>query len=178
MSSMKKIIFLFAVMITAASCSSVKVSHDFDKTANFSSYKTYTFTENAMALGLDDLNRKRVLDAIANELAAKGFAKTADNPDVLIDVNIKAVQQQTATATTSGGYGRYGWGRGYGTTTINYDSYVDGTLFISMIDAAKNQLVWEGRGTRTIEPDASAEKRESNIKYAVNQIFMNYPPKF
>ena len=175
---MKKLIFLFVVMIAAASCSSVKVSHDFDKTANFSSYKTYTFTENALAIPLDDLNRRRILNAIETELTAKGFSKTDNNPDVLIDVNIKAEQKQTATATSSGGYGRYGWRGGYGTTTINYDSYVDGTMFIDMIDAVKKELVWEGRGTKTVEPDASQQKRESNINYAVKQIFMYYPPKF
>jgi len=47
-----------------------------------------------------------------------------------------------------------------------------------MIDAKKSQLVWQGRGTKTIEPDASEKKREQNINYAVKQIFMKYPPKF
>jgi hypothetical protein len=102
---------------------------------------------------------------------------------VLIDVKIKAQQQQTATATSSGypgygyGYGyRYGWGGGFSTTTINYDTYVDGTLFIDMIDAKKNQLVWQGRGTKTIDEDASQKKRDENLAYALKQIFAKYPP--
>jgi hypothetical protein len=109
------------------------------------------------------------------------------NPDVLINLNIKAEKKQTATATSTGGYG-YGYGAGYryggwggyggGTTYISYDSYTDGTLFIDMIDASKKQLVWQGRGTKTIDEDASQEKRDKNIAYAVKQIFMNYPPKF
>jgi hypothetical protein len=177
---MKNILFLACIVFIAASCSSVKVSSDFDKTAGFASYKTYAFTPEALSLPLDDINRSRLLTAIEGELAAKGFTKS-ENPDVLIDVAIKGEQKQTATATNTGGYGygygRYGYGGGFSTTTINYDTYVDGTLFIDMVDASKKQLVWQGRGTKTIEPDASQKRREENINYAVKQIFLQYPPK-
>jgi hypothetical protein len=182
---MKKLFYLLFILIIAASCSSVKISSDFDKTAGFSTYKTYAYTQEAMNLGVNDLNKNRLLNAIDAELAAKGFTKKETNPDVLIDLQIKAQEKQTATATTSGypgygyGYGyRYGWSGGFSTTSINYDTYTEGTLFIDMIDAAKNQLVWQGRGTKTIEPDASQDRREKNINYAVKQIFMKYPPKF
>jgi hypothetical protein len=178
---MKNLLLLACILFFAASCSSIKVSSDFDKTAGFPSYKTYAFTPEALALPLDDINRNRLLGAIEKELAAKGFTKS-DKPDVLIDVNIKTQTQQTATATNSGGYYgrgyRYGYGGGFSTTTINYDTYVDGTLFIDMIDATKKQLVWQGRGTKTLEQDASQQRREENINYAVKQIFVKYPPKF
>jgi Domain of unknown function (DUF4136) len=176
---MKNLLFLAGLLVITASCSSVKVSSDYDKTAGFASYKTYAFTPEALSIPLDDINRNRLLNAIETELAAKGFTKAENNPDVLIDLTIKGEQKQTATATNTGGYGygRYGYGGGFSTTTINYDTYVDGTLFIDMIDAAKKQLVWQGRGTRTIEPDANQERREKNISSAVKQIFMKYPPK-
>ena len=176
---MKRLAVYLFIMIIGASCSSVKVSSDFDKSAGFASYKTYSFTEEAKNLQLDDLNKNRILTAIESELGLKGFSKVESNPDVLIDVKLKGEQKQTATANTSGGYGygyRYGWGGGFSTTTINYDTYVDGTLFVDMIDAKKNQLVWQGRGTRTLDPDANQKKREDNINYAVKQIFKQYPP--
>jgi hypothetical protein len=178
---MKKLIFLLFVLVTISSCSSIRVSSDFDKTATFPAYKTYAFTPEALALPLDDINRNRILTAVEKELAAKGFTKS-DNPDVLIDLNIKTQTQQTATATNSGGYYgtgyRYGYGGGFSTTHISYDTYVDGTLFIDMIDATKKQLVWQGRGTKTVDQDASQQKREQNINYAVKQIFVKYPPQF
>lgn len=180
---MKKLLFLSIILATAVSCSSVKVTSDFDTTANFASYKTYAFTDEALNIQLDDLNKTRLLNAISTELAAKGFTKAETNPNVLIDVVLKGEQKQTATATTSGyggyygaGY-RYGYGGGFSTTQINYDAYVDGTLFVDMIDASKNQLVWQGRGTKILDPDANQQKREENINYAVKQIFMQYPPK-
>jgi hypothetical protein len=175
---MKKLFLPVLILIIAASCSTIKVSSDYDKTAGFPAYKTYAFTQEALNIGLDDLNKGRLLKAIETELSLKGFTKS-DAPQVLIDVKIKGEQKQTATASTSGGYGAgygYRWGGGFSTTTINYDSYTEGTLFVDMIDAAKKQLVWQGRGVKTIEPDASADKREKNINYAVKQIFTKYPP--
>ena len=176
---MKKLLLPILIMIIAASCSTIKVSSDYDKTAGFSAYKTYAFTQEALNIQLDDLNKNRLINAITTELSAKGFTKAESNPDVLIDIKIKAEQKQTATATSSGGYGGgygYRWGGGFSTTQINYDTYIDGTLFIDMIDASTKQLVWQGRGTKTIDQDANQDKREKNINYAVKQIFMKYPP--
>jgi hypothetical protein len=175
---MKKLLFPVLFMLIATSCATIKVSSDFDKTASFSAYKTFTFTPDALNLAVDDLNKTRIITAVENELKLKGFTK-ADNPDVLIDLKLVAKTIQTATANTSGGYGygyRYRWGGGFTTTTIDYDSYNEGTLFVDMIDAKKLQLVWQGRGVGTIAENISAEKREENIKYAVKMIFEKYPP--
>jgi hypothetical protein len=179
---MKKLLFPIFILLVAASCATVKVSSDFDKTAQFPGYKTYAFTPEVPNLNVEELNRKRLITAVENELSLKGFTKS-DNPDVLIDIKITGEKKQTATATSTGGYGgyyggyRYGWGGGMGTTTVSYDSYVEGTLFVEMIDANKKELVWQGRGVGTIDPTASADKREKNINYAVKQIFTQYPPK-
>jgi len=183
---MKNLLLFAAILVFTVSCSSIKVSSDYDKTAQFASYKTFAFSEETKTYGNNDIVRNLVLSAIESELSAKGFTKNESGPDVWIDVQVKGEQKQTATATTSGGYPgygygygyRYGYGGGFSTTTINYDTYVDGTLFIDMIDAQKKQLVWQGRGTKTVDFEASQKKKEENINYAVKQIFTQYPPKF
>jgi hypothetical protein len=171
---------LLFLTLSFCACSGIQVSSDFDREAAFASYKTYTFTKEAEELPVSDINRKRVLDAITTELAAKGFTKS-DQPDVWISLNLAAEQKQIATATNTGGYygAGYGyrWGGGFSTSTINVENYVEGTLFVDMIDASKKQLVWQGRAVGTLNPDASAEKREKNINYAIKQIFTKYPPK-
>ena len=178
---MKKLFCIATLGLLVMSCSSVQVSSDFDREANFASYKTYAFTKEAQELPLNDINRKRLLDAISNELAAKGFSKS-ENPDAFVDIHIATQQKQSATATSNnpGYYGagyRYGWGGGFSTTTINVENYTEGTLFVDLIDASKKQLVWQGRGVGTLDPDASSQKREANINSAVKQIFTKYPPK-
>jgi hypothetical protein len=171
---MKKLLLPILILVLTSACATIKVTSDFDKAASFSGYKTYAFTPEALNLNIEELNRKRILTATENELAAKGFTKS-DNPDVLVDLKITGEKKQTATATSTGGYGGYRWGGG--TTYVSYDTYTEGTMFIEMIDAAKKEIVWQGRGVGTIDPNASAKKREENINYAVKQIFTQYPPK-
>jgi len=179
---MKRLLLITLAAMVMSSCATIKVTSDFDKTAPFENYKTFAFTQEALNLNISELNRNRLISAVEAQLGAKGFTKS-ETPDVLIDMNLVSKTVQTATANTSGGGGyygtgyRYGYGGGFSTTTINYDSYEEGTLFVDMIDVAKNQLVWQGRGVGTLNPDVSAEKREANINYAIEQIFSRYPPK-
>ena len=176
---MKKLLLLLLAPGLFSACSTVKVSSDFDRTADFAAYKTYSFTEDARQLPVSDLNRKRVLDAVSNELAAEGFTES-DDPQIWIDLKVHAEQKESATATTSSPYGSgygYHWGAGFSTTTINVEEYLEGTLFVDMIDVAKKQLVWQGRAVGTLDPDADAEEREYNIDRAVKQVFTKYPPK-
>lgn len=181
---MKKIIFpLFAFLTILIACGpSITVSSDYDKNADFASFKTFSFTEEVDKLQISSLNLQRAKDAITEELAKKGVTKATSSPDLLCDIKVRARMEQSATATTSGypyygaGY-RYGYGGGFSTTSINVENYTVGTVFIDLIDAKKNQLVWQGRGEKTIDENASAEKRESRIKEGVARIFEKYPPK-
>ena len=96
----------------------------------------------------------------------------------MVDLIVKAQERTQATATNTGGYyGRYGWGGGMDTTTINYDQYVDGTLFVNFIDKSTEKMVWQGRATKTLDESASPEKKETNIKNAVKMIFAKFPVK-
>ncbi|MBL7857538.1 MAG: DUF4136 domain-containing protein [Cyclobacteriaceae bacterium] len=177
---MKRQIALFITGIWLVSCASVQVSSDFDSQVDFTKFKTYALTQESLQIPVEQLNRDRIIRAIETELAAKGFTK-AESPDVLIDVHVKAEEKMEATATNTGGYGygygRYGYGGGFSTTRIDYNKYTEGSLFINMVDRSVEKVVWQGRGTKTIDENASAKKREENINYAVKQIFMQYPPK-
>ena len=55
--------------------------------------------------------------------------------------------------------------------------YITTLEALQRIDLSTEKIVWQGRGTKTIEPDISPEKREANINNAVKQIFTKYPPK-
>ena len=176
---MKKFLVI-PVLLAFVACSTVKIGYDYDKSADFSKYKTYAFSEETMKMPINQLNRDRLIKATEAEMAAKGFTKS-DNPDAILDLRIKGEEVQTATATTTGGYGygygRWGYGGGFSTTQVNYDKYVEGSLFITMVDKATEKIVWQGTGKKTLDENASAQKKEENINYAVKQIFTNYPPK-
>ncbi len=172
---MNKYLYILLIAIVSG-CSTVKVTFDYDKEADFAGYKTYVLSDEAKDLPVGDLNRDRVLKAVENELQLKGFTKS-DNPDVIIDMHIKTQQKVTATATTTGyGYRRYGYGGGFATTQVNYDEYTDGTLFIVFVDAEKEKIVWEGIGTKTLDENLKPDKREEAINYSIKSILDKYPP--
>lgn len=176
---MKNLLILF-VLLSMAACSSVQVSYDYDKSADFTKYKTYDYTEETKSLGgsSGQLIKQRLLSSVDQEMASRGYTKSEGDADLLVELHIKTEQKQTATAYNTGGYGYYRYGgMGMGTTTINYDDYTDGTLFIDVVDKSADKMIWQGRGTKTLSENASPQKTDSNIAYAVKTIFSNYPVK-
>lgn len=177
--AMKKISILI-LAITAFACQTIKVSYDYDRQADLNGYKTYKLSDETNNLKIQQLDRDRIIKAVENEMAVKGFSKS-QSPDIIVDINVASEEKQTATATTTGSYygSRYrGWnyGSGFSTTQINYDKYVEGSLVITFVDSKKEQIVWQGSGTKTLVENASAEKRDENINNAVQKILNNYPP--
>lgn len=159
-------------------CSTVQTTFDYDKDADFSKYKTYAFSPETAELPVNQLNLDRILDAVNNEMYAKGFAEMGNEPDALVDVHIKGKEVVTANASTTGvGYGRYGWAGGYSSTQVTYDSYTEGTMIITLVDRVTEKIIWQGVGTKPIDENVTAEKRTEIINYSVKQIMTNYPPE-
>lgn len=170
------LLFIPAVAMLFSSCSSMSFGYDYDRNSDFASYKTYQISEDSYELPVDELNLDRIIRAVEAEMQTEGFTKS-DNPDVYIDLQVKAHEEIQANATSSGVYGgRYYYGGGFTTTDITYTKYVVGTLFVNMVDAKTEKIVWQGRATKTIDENVSPEKREANINYAVRGIFTKYPP--
>ena len=175
---------LFILLAVLVGCApALTVNYDYDKTADFTSFKTFKFTDGARNFQINELNRNRLLEAITSELGKKGITPSDQNPDLLVDLSGRIKVEREATATNTGGYGYYGhgypygWGPGFSTTQINVNTYQVGTLFIDLIDAKANRLIWHGTGERVIDENASPETREKRIGDGVTRIFYNYPPK-
>jgi len=175
---------LAALVLTSTLAMAQDVTYDFDKTANFAAFKTYA-TKEGTPVGqklIDD----RIVAAIDAAMAAKGFTKAADNPDVVVVYHVAFDKQKDISTFSSGyggGYGPYGygwgggWGGGMGSTTTQVRDILVGTLVIDMADTKANQLAWRGVGTKEIDTKAKPDKRDKSIKKAVDKIFKNYPPK-
>lgn len=165
------------LLILLAACSpTVKVTSDYDKSVDFTKFKTYAFSTESSQLPVNDLNKRRILGDVETQLAAKGLTKVENNFDLLVDVRITAKERQEATSYTTGGYGGYRWGGGMGTTSTTISTYVDGSLIITLVEATKKEMVWQGVGVRTLDTDATPEQREKNITEAVTSILSKYPP--
>lgn len=167
------ILLLFVI----SSCSSVRVASDFDNRTDFSQYKTYAFHKDGIdKVEISDLDKKRILRAIDNQLTAKGFSKS-DQPELMVNIFTKSREQVSVNQFNAGwGYGGgWGWGYGWGPTYSSVSTTTEGTLYIDIIDARKNELIWQGTGTGVLTQNR--EKKEERINEFVTKILMQFPPQ-
>jgi hypothetical protein len=181
-SKLNLLLLLVGPLMFAFCASPVKVTSDYDKDVDFTKYKTfaiYQLTDKSGAVS--QLNQNRLIQAIKNQMVAKGFTESTTNPDVLVNVVTIFKDKQQVTANTNyygyGGYYRpyaYGGGMASGTTTYSTYDYKDGSIMIDVVDAAKKQLVWQGVGNKEI--DKPAKDPEPVINDAVAKIMASFPP--
>jgi hypothetical protein len=186
---MKKYLFIrlaccIAVAVSIVSCSSpLKVTSDYDKSTNFTQYKTFAMDTFLLSRKINQLNQNRIVNAIRAELQKKGLTES-NNPDLLVQTTAILKDQQSMTANTSytggaygyGGYYRpYGWGGGMSSsyTTYNVQNYTNGSLIISIADAKTKNLVWEGIGNKDL--DQAPKNPDETIPKAVALIMESYP---
>jgi len=182
---MKKLAFSSVVLALfwCGVASAQDVRYNFDKSADFTKYKTYKLVPMKDAHKLDDLREKQLLEAIDAALAMKGLIKSdKDNADLYIGYQAGIDTEKEFTSYNTGwGYGP-GWygggwyGAGGGMTTGETTTIYIGQLVIDMNDTQSHTLVWRGIVSKTIEPKASPEKQEKNLTKAVTKLFKNFPP--
>lgn len=182
---MKYIKFLpvFILSLFVFSCSSINVNSDYDKAVDFNNFKTYAFhKEGVDKAEISDLDKKRILKAIDNELSAKGFTKS-QTPDLIINIFTKE-RTDVNVYNYNAGFG-FGWGYpgfyggwgwpGWNNTSVN--TVPKGTLYIDIVNANSKELVWQGIGSGTLDTSNNIEKREKKINEFVSKILAQYPPK-
>jgi Domain of unknown function (DUF4136) len=171
-----KILFLLLSSFLI-SCQAVHINSDYDKTINFSKFKTYAFYKTGIdKVEISDLDKKRILRSIDNEMTLKGFTKS-ETPDMLINISTKE-REQVNVNQFNAGFG-YGWGFGWnpmfwGGGMNNVSTFSEGTLIIDLIDASKKELIWQGEGVGHLTQNT--DRKDDNIKGFVTRILSQYPP--
>ena len=176
---MKLLALTLAVAIAPSLAFAQKVTYDYDKNANFTSFKTFALKEGT-PVGqklIDD----RLIAAIEDQMAKKGLMKaTTGKPDLLVAYHTTFEKEKNIQSWSTGmGAGPYwGYGGGWGTTTTDVRVYniLVGTLVVDVGSAANNEIVWRGVATKEIDTNAKPEKRDKNITKAVEKTMKNFPP--
>ena len=165
----KKIVYFILLATILSSCSTVKVTSDYDSKANFTEYKTFAFYKKGInSLKLSDIDKKRILSAVERELIRKGFT-TSESPDVLVNL-----------ATNSEEYIEYsrrlesfsGW-------PSKTRKYTKGVISVELIDHDDKKLVWQGTASGVLNYINTKEatlNKEKQIKEFVTEIMAKYPP--
>jgi hypothetical protein len=163
------------VALLGTTASAQEVTYDYDKATDFSRLKTYAWVDGRNLA--DELNHKRVMDAVDAQMAAKGYTKVeaGASPDVLVAYHA-FFGRDLEVSTFSSGWGAYRFGPAR-TGSARVEQIVVGTLAVDLVDAKTKTIVWRGIARKEVDVNASPEKREKNINRAVEKLFKKYPPK-
>lgn len=165
---------LLLVAFVFTSCATVRVATDYDRNANFGEYNSFAFYKPGIDKAqISDLDKKRILRAIEAELSAKGMTKS-ETPDLLVSIFTKE-RERVDVYNNNFGWG-WGWNPwwygGFGNTVSRT---TEGTLYIDLINAKTNELVWQGIGSANLVT-RNMEKKEERIREIVHEVLVQYPP--
>jgi len=164
------------LVLVFASCATVRVATDYDRKADFNQYNTFAFYKPGIDKAeISDLDKKRILRAIEAEMMAKGMTKS-ENPSLLVSIFTKE-RERVDVYNNNFGYG-WGWNPWYygGYYGNNVSRSTEGSLYIDLIDAKTNDLVWQGIGTANLITSGNIDKKEERIQEIVSEILAQYPP--
>lgn len=168
---------LLLTFLISATTYAQKVNVDYDKSANFSSYKTYSWGRGTPAP--NPLGDQRIIAGIDAQLAAKGWQKVESDADVVV-IYSAAVSSKTQINTfdTGGPWGGYRWGRwggyGGGSSTTTVQEIPVGQLIVDMADVKNKAFVWRGTASDTLSD--KPEKNQKKLAKALAKMFKNFPP--
>jgi hypothetical protein len=190
---MKSIHFAILTLlgIWLSGCSTIRVSSDYARDANFNRLRTYSWAGPQPITGdprLDnDILHARIRNAVERELALKGYEKmTAGNPDFKIAYHVGLEQKLDVTTFNYYDYRypasyhpRYGFSSYPGAwpaSETRVFQYEEGTLLVDIVDPGTKQLIWRGSATATVNPSDSSQKKDAKINKAVHQLLSQFPP--
>ena len=160
------------------------VRYNFDKSTDFTKYKTYKFVPIKGAAEVNDLVDKQIKAELESQLSQKGLTKV-DGDDATLYIGYQTAigqEKQFTSYDTGWGYGP-GWGRGgwYGggstMSTGQTSTIYTGQIAVDMYDSAQKDLVWRGVVSKTIDTKAKPEKQQKNLTKALTKLFKKYPPQ-
>jgi hypothetical protein len=163
-------LFLFAGQLSAQ-----QVKTDYDRSANFAPYKTYSWEQ---VKTKDPLDAARIKAAVNAALSAKGWTQVDSGGDVSLVAMEITRNQQTLNTFYDGFGGGWGWRRfgagGFGEATTTTETYKVGTVVVDLFDTKTKQLIWRGAASDTLSNNS--DKNIKNLDKGVEKMFKNFPP--
>ena len=167
---------LTALGLAGAGLLFASINTDYDKSADFSRYHTFSWIG---VKASDDLWVDRIKQDVNQALVAKGWSMVPSGGDAGISAfgSSKNVQSlNTFYDGLGGGWGwRRGWGGGMSEATTTVENTPIGTLVVDVFDGSTKKLIW--RGTATESLSAKPEKNDQKLEKNVEDLFKKFPPK-
>jgi hypothetical protein len=160
---MNKAIGLLAIVaLVAVPAAAQKVSVDWDRDANFESFKSFAWVDGPPTPleGNHPMVHSLIKNSIEYWMTSGGMVEDTENPDLNVTYHTGAKEsyQFLHTAfgysfpTGWGAYPYYGMGGSYTGSTMT-TTYEEGTLVIDIWDTATKKAVFRGVASKTIPQD-------------------------
>jgi Domain of unknown function (DUF4136) len=167
-----KFSFIGMALLGATALVGQQVKTDYDRAADFSQYKTYSWQK---VQTQDPLWVDRIEQAVNADLTSKGWTQVPSGGNVAI-VAIEMTQNQQTLDTFYNGFGGgWRWGGGFGDSTTTVDNYKVGTLVVDMFDAKTKALIWRGSSSDTLS--SKSDTNIKNLDKGVKKMFNQFPPE-
>lgn len=179
------VVLLLGALLTG--CATIRTGSHQDESVSFGQYRTFAWiAADPIILGageqppISPLSRKKIVQAIEDELRKKGFTYSAnpDQADFVVSYTVGTREKIDSTSYPRAYSGEWGWhiyGRHYYLTEVEHRSYTEGTLGIDIFDGATKQPVWHGWATKTISI-SDRQNPSPSIQKAVAGIIERFPP--
>lgn len=176
------VIVFFLTLCASSAVVAQKVTSDYDKTTDFSSFKTYAWGEGTSVL--DAKVDQEIRISIDMDLEMKGLKKVeAKEADLLIayhgaantDLNVSSFNDPTFNAM--GGTPMMGttvWSSG--STVGSVGRYIrKGTLAIVIYDRRQHKVIWQAAAKGTVKE--RQDERMAQLNKTLTKLLDRYPPK-
>lgn len=173
---------VLGLLTTPAVAQKVKVGYD--KSTDFSKYKSYTWAAPSTPSSRP-LLREIVIGSVDSQLKSKGLAKTESNGDLILVGNggmeyglnapagtpilpVYGGQPPTLDATM--------WTGAAGASVLMAPYVPEGTLILEFVDRGTNKVVWGGSVTQKLDVEKK-EKSLDLIDKGIAKLLKQFPPK-
>ena len=177
----KCLTFVSAFFFMVAFASGQDVHYNYDRGANFSSYKTYQWVDLADGRVPDQLIDRDIRRAVDEQLTQKGLNRVEKDADVYFGyqsvISLEKSLNLWGSGDNLGGWGPWGGGLRNASAQGQTSTTPVGILVISVYDPARKQLIWRGDASKTIDFKKDPDKNYKNLQKAMAKLFKNYPPR-
>jgi len=160
------------VLLLSTALIAVDVKTDYDRSTDFSQYKTYSWEK---VQTQDPLWVDRIKQAVNAALTAKGWTPVESGGDVSVLAMEMTQNHRTLNTYYDGFGGGWRWGGGLGSATTTVDNYKVGTLVVDLFDAKTKELIWRGSSSDTLSD--KSDKNIKNLDKGVQKMFDHFPPE-